>query len=235
MEKISEICENLYSKLLEEIPQTENGEILWILNGSVLCNILANVEKINDKTLSNDLKKKFKKFVRVPKGDIDICYKADRPYKFDLTSSEVHDFYLISEEIRTYNFVDSNSELSDEDIKQLCKYRTTNGLEFYAKMPQYIFMYKFKEFVSMFHDEILNRDLDSILLRRKNIIRDASILYEISIEYFGLENTNTLLFDHLKETSSYFYEQYENSKTEYKNIIDKSLEAILPFEHKKTK
>lgn len=235
MNNIPNICENLYLKLLKEIPQFENGNILWILNGSILCNILANIEKINDELVSENLKEKFKKFARTPKGDIDICYKADRPYKFDLTSKEVLDFYSISEEQRTYNFVDSNSELTDNDIAQLCKYKTINGLEFYAKKPEYLFLYKFKELVAMFHNEILNNDLDIIVSKRKNIIRDVKVLHDISCEYIGYESTNNLLFLELKNISGFFHKLYEDNKNDYTNIIDSSLKLIVNDEKKQVK
>lgn len=233
MKNISMVCERLYSKLLTEIPQFENDELLWILNGSVLCNILANVEFINNEYVDRDLKELFTKFTRNPKGDIDISYKADRPYKFDLTSKEVQDFYSISEEHRTYNFVDSNSILNDSDIEELCRYQTANGLDFYAKKPQYLFLYKFKEFVAIFHNELLINDLDSILQKKKNIIRDTSILYEISCKYFGYENTNNLLIQKLKDISGFFHELYEKNQEEYIKMIKTTLKVIIPMDIKK--
>lgn len=233
MKDISLICENLYSKLLTEIPQCENNELIWILNGSVLCNILANVEFINNEYVDTDLKKLFAKFTRNPKGDIDISYKAGRPYKFDLSSKEVQNFYSISEEQRTYDFVDSNSTLTETDIEELCRYQTANRLEFYAKKPQYIFLYKFREFVAMFHNELLINDLDIILQKKKNIIRDTSILYEISCKYFGYENTNDLLFQKLKDVSGYFHELYKKNQDEYMMMIKKTLEIIISMDNKK--
>lgn len=226
MQNISNICENLYASCLKQIPQFENGELIWLLNGSVLCNILANTESINDIKITNSLKEKFNEFVRTPKGDIDICYKPDREYKFNLNSNEVLKFYSISDEQRTYNFVDSNSELTKEDLNQLCKYRTVNGLEFYAKMPQYIFLYKFKEFVAMFHQEILNNELDKIVLKRKNIIDDNKKLYEIACEYYGSENLSELLIVKLKDISEFFHELYEKDKIKYNDIIELSLSSI---------
>lgn len=235
MNIISNICENLYLKLLSEVPQMENDEIIWILNGSVLCNILSNVEEINNKIVSDKLKKKFEKFVRNPKGDIDICYKADRVYKFDLNSKEVLDFYSISDEKRTYNFVDSNSELIADDIAQLCKYKTSNGLEFYAKMPQYLFLYKFKEFVAIFHNELLINDIDTINLKRKNIIHDVNALYEISCEYYGLDNTHNLLFEKLKDISGFFHDLYESEEPNYNILIESTLKIISDFKKRKIK
>lgn len=226
MKNISNICENLYASCLKQIPQFENGELLWILNGSVLCNILANVETINDSQITDSLRSKLINFVRTPKGDIDICYKPGRKYKFDLNSNEVLEFYSISDEQRTYNFVDSNSELTEDDLNQLCKYKTVNGLEFYAKMPQYIFLYKFREYVTMFHQEILNNELDRIVLKRKNIIDDNKKLYEISCEYYGSKNLLKLLIDKLKDISDFFHELYENDKIHYNDIIQISLSEI---------
>lgn len=232
---ISNICENLYVNCLKQIPQFENGELIWILNGSVLCNILANVESINGNLITEGIKEKLINLVRIPKGDIDICYKPDRQYKFDLNSKEVMDFYSISEEQRSYNFVDSNSELTEEDLKQLCKYKTLNGLEFYAKMPQYIFLYKFKEYVAMFHDEILNNNFEKILEKRKNIIFDVTKLYELSCEYFGSEKIECLLFNKLKDISNFFQELYEEDNNKYNYLIQKTLSSILENNKLKTK
>lgn len=220
MSNIPNICENLYLSLLKEIPQFSNNNLTWFINGSVLCNILANVECINNEYVSNELKSKFESFVRNPKGDIDICYIANQTYKFDLSSKEVLDFYSISEEKRTYNFIDHNSIITDEDILQLCKYRTVNGLEFYAKLPQYIFLYKFMEFVSVFHDDISSGNLALVIAKRKNIIRDVKKLLEISNIYFGRENTKKLLFDELKHTSNYFCELFINNENSYNYLID---------------
>lgn len=232
---ISNICENLYVNCLKQIPQFENGELIWILNGSVLCNILANVESINGNLITEGIKEKLINLVRIPKGDIDICYKPDRQYKFDLNSKEVMDFYSISEEQRSYNFVDSNSELTEEDLKQLCKYKTLNGLEFYAKMPQYIFLYKFKEYVAMFHDEILNNNFEKILEKRKNIIFDVTKLYELSCEYFGSKKIECLLFNKLKDISIFFQELYEEDNNKYNYLIQKTLSSILENNKLKTK
>ena len=46
--EIANICEELYKECLNEIPQYVNGELIWILNGSTLCNFLYNVVKIDD-------------------------------------------------------------------------------------------------------------------------------------------------------------------------------------------
>jgi len=227
MEKnISNICENLYVNCLNQIPQFENGELIWILNGSVLCNILANVESINDVIIKEELKEKLIKLVRIPKGDIDICYKPDRPYKFNLNSKEVLDFYSISEEQRTYNFIDSNSELTEEDLNQLCKYKTINGLEFYAKMPQYIFLYKFKEFVAMFHNEILNNEFEKILNKRKNIISDVTKLYELTCEFLDCDEIEYLLFNKLKDTSDFLHKLHKEDSKKYNYLIEKALIEI---------
>ena len=56
MSNIPNICENLYLSLLKEIPQFSNNNLTWFINGSVLCNILANVECINNEYVSNELK-----------------------------------------------------------------------------------------------------------------------------------------------------------------------------------
>ena len=143
-EKIANICENLYKYCLNKIPQIENNKLIWILNGSTLCNILCNVSFIDGNKVSDEFKKYSYRFVRVPKGDIDITYVADREYKFDLSARQVLEFKEISEENRTYNFIDSNSELMDMDLKQVCKMTTKNGFSFYAKKPQYLFLYKLK-------------------------------------------------------------------------------------------
>ena len=225
-EYISNVCENLYKRLLIEIPQFNNNQISWILNGSVLSNILANVIKIDNRDVSLELSRLFNDFVRALKGDVDICYRPIRPYKFDLTSDEVKRFYEISDEQRTYNFVDSNDEIDETIMNQLSFYETKNGLKFYAKKPQYIFLYKFKEFVDMFHEEILNKDIEKIISKRKNIIDDTRNLYKISLYYYGFDNTITMLKEKLCNLSTYLNKLKSKDETEYYNIIDKSLKFI---------
>lgn len=228
MEKklISDICENLYRKCLEEIPQFKEGKIYWILNGSVLCNILGNVKKIDDELVSPELKQLFKDFVRIPKGDIDICYRPVRPYKFDLNSNEARKFYEISKEQRTYNFVDSNDELDDDIIITLSCYETENGLRFYAKKPQYIFLYKFRELVSENIDEIINANLELINLKNKNIINDTIKLFAISKYFYGYENTKNMVIDNLYLISNKLMKLRVNNEQDYYNIIDKAFVII---------
>lgn len=223
---ISNICETLYKYCLTCIPQVENDEIIWILNGSVLCNILANVETIDGVPISSELHNLFKMFVRVPKGDIDICYKADRTYKFNLESEEVKEFYKISEEKRTFNFVDSNSEITKDDYEQLCIYKTINGLQFYAKKPQYLFLYKFKEYVAMFWQDIVNGNFDEIKIKRKNIIADVENLYAISCEYFGEDETLNVLNNKLCDISEFFHNLYLQDNNQYYEVINYVISTI---------
>ena len=224
---ISNICENLYSYCLKNIPQIQNNEIMWILNGSILCNVLANVETIDGEIIPSELHNLFEELVRTPKGDIDICYKPVMPYKFDLEADAVKEFYNVSDEQRTYNFVDSNDELSEEDLKQLCFYKTKNGLEFYAKKPQFVFLYKFKEFVAMFHSEIMSNDYQRIIEKRKNILNDVKTLYKISCEYIGENQTYNLLIDNLYNISAYMHEIYNYDRVEYSKVIDSAIQMIL--------
>lgn len=224
-ENIANICENLYKECLNEIPQFENNELIWILNGSTLCNLLYNVVKIDGQDVSNEFTKYCYEFIRQPKGDIDITYKADRPFKFDLNNKYIKEFQLISEEQRTYNFVDSNSELSGNDFDELCTMETKNGLYFVAKKPQYLFLYKFKEFLAVYNKEILNGDLDSIINKKKNIINDVANLYNIALSYCGQEIINDVL-NNLINISSSLKEFYEKNTDEYYELIKSSLKII---------
>ena len=224
-EEIADICENLYRECLKEIPQYQNGELIWFLNGSTLCNILYNVVKIDDIVVSDEFKKYCYQFIRQPKGDIDITYKPDRPYKFNLDNEYIKKFQYISEERRTYNFVDSNSELTDSDLKELCTMETKNGLKFVAKRPEYLFLYKFKEFLAQFSNEIFNNDLESINKRKKNILCDVLVLYKMAISYSSKEQIDYLL-SCLPNKSSYLNKLYNHSHKEYEQLIKQSLEII---------
>ena len=222
---IANTCENLYKECLREIPQFENDELIWVLNGSTLCNFLYNVDKIDGKNVSEEFKKHCYEFIRQPKGDIDITYKADRPFKFDLSNKYIIDFQSISEERRTYNFVDHNSELSKNDFRELCTMETKNGLRFVAKKPQYLFLYKFKEFLAVYNKEIISGDLKSITNKKKNILSDVTVLYNIALAYCGQDELNSVL-NNLINISSSLKEIYEKNTDDYYELIEESLKII---------
>lgn len=223
--EIANICENLYKECLREIPQFENDELLWILNGSTLCNFLLNVKQIDGLAVSEEFTKYCYDFVRRPKGDIDITYKSDRSYKFDLDNKYIKDFQMISEEQRTYNFVDSNSELSKDDFEELCTMETKSGLRFVAKKPQYLFLYKFKELLAVFSNEILNNDIDSINSKKKNLLPDVINLYNIATSYCGREQLYSVI-EKLPMKSAYLNKLYNENNSEYNKLIDTSLKLI---------
>ena len=231
-EYIADVCENLYMECLREIPQFENDELIWILNGSTLCNFLYNVVKIDGQAVNDEFRKNCYAFIRQPKGDIDISYKADRPYKFDLNNKYIKEFQTISEEQRTYNFVDSNSELSEKDFDELCTMETKNEFCFVAKKPQYLFLYKFKEFLAVFNQEILNGDLSSIISKKKNILSDVVSLYNIALSYCGQDEINNLL-DNLINISSSLKTIYEKNSSEYYELIDLSFKIINDINNRK--
>lgn len=224
-ELIANICENLYKECLREIPQYQNGELIWILNGSTLCNILYNVVKIDDIPVSSEFNKYCYDFIRQPKGDMDISYKENKEINFDLENEYIKSFQNISEDIRTYNFVDSNSQISNTDLKELCTMETKNGLKFVAKRPEYLFLYKFKEFISIFHEKILNNDIDSINKKNKNILSDLSNLYKIAISYCGREELDKLIIN-LKNNSSYLHQLYNDDKDDFYKLLEYSLKII---------
>ena len=224
-ELIANTCEDLYKECLREIPQYENGELIWILNGSTLCNILYNVIKIDGVSVSDEFRSACYDFIRIPKGDIDISYRADREYQFDLNNKFIKAFQEISDEVRTYNFVDCNSEITDDDLKELCTMETKSGLKFVAKRPEYLFLYKFMELLSIFHKEILTGDIDSINKGKKNILNDVSVLYAIAINYCGKEELDKVLIE-LKDKSSYLHVLYNDNKDIYYELIDKALYLI---------
>ena len=206
---IANICENLYKECLREIPQFENNKLIWILNGSTLCNLLYNVVKIDGKEVSEPFKNTCYEYIRKPKGDIDITYVADRPYKFNLDSYEVKRFQSISEEIRDYNFVDSNSILSENDLKEICMMETKSGFTFYAKNPKYLFLYKLKELMSVYY----------------NIIRDVKCLYNIAVSYCDKDIILEVLSE-LPTKSDYLTKLCENDNTIYNELVNKCLEIL---------
>ena len=231
-EFIANTCENPYKECLKEIPQIENNNLIWILNGSTLCNFLYNVTKINNINVSEKFNKNCYDFIRQTKGDIDITYRNDRPYKFDLKNKYIKEFQKISEEQRTYNFVDSNSELKEADFEELCKMETKNGLKFIAKKPQYLFLYKFKEFIAIFHNEILEENIETIKNKKKNIIPDVTNLYDIAIPYCGIEELNKTI-NKLKDISETLNKIYKEDKNKYYKIIEKAL--LITYKNQKKK
>lgn len=221
---IDDVCENLYKDSVKQIPQVEDGKIIWFMNGSTVCNILYNVVEIDGVSVSKEFNNACYSFVRVPKGDIDITYVADRPYIFDLSSVAISEFQNISEEKRTYNFVDSNSEMDEQDLNQLCFMKTKNGFSFYVKQPQYLFLYKFKEFLALFHDEILLGDVDAIGLKKKNVISDVKNLYAIANEYCG----EVEIFKSLKKLPdiSDYMNTLSSDRDKYVTLIEKAFSLI---------
>lgn len=224
-ELISNTCEDLYKECLREIPQYQNGNLIWILNGSTLCNILYNVVKIDEIAVSDDFRKYSYEFIRQPKGDIDISYKPGRIYKYGFDNDYIKAFQNISEEVRTYNFVDHNSKITEDDLKELCTMETKSGLRFVAKKPEYLFLYKFKELLSLFHKEILTGDIQLINNKKKNIILDLISLYKIAINYCGKEELDRVLIE-LKNKSSYLHNLYIDNKDGYYELINKALDLI---------
>ena len=224
-ELIANICEELYKYCISQISQIENNKIIWIMNGSTLCNLLYNVNKIDGSEITEEFNKNCFDFIRKPKGDIDITYVANRPYKFNLDSDVVKRFQDISEEKRDYNFVDSNSVLSDNDLKEICLMETNSGFRFYAKKPQYLFLYKLRELISVFSKDILSNNIDNIVRQNKNIIRDVKCLYKIAVSYCGKDT----ILDTLSELfvrSDYLYNLYENNNIIYNELINKCLNIL---------
>ena len=230
-ETIADACEKLYMYCISIIPQVENNKLIWLLNGSTLCNILYNVRFIDGVEVSDEFNNFCKNFIRQPKGDIDITYIPDRRYKFDLDNPNVVAFQKLSEEQRTYNFVDSNSELNEEDLKQICKMTTKSGFSFYAKKPQYLFLYKLKEFVAIFNKEILENDIDEINKKKKNILNDVKNLYNISVSYCGYKETLNVI-NNLPKISDYLHKLYEDNKKGYDILINSSMNLIINKEQK---
>lgn len=230
-EIIADTCEKLYMYCISVIPQVENNKLIWFLNGSTLCNILYNVRFIDGVEVSDEFNNFCKDYVRQPKGDIDITYTPDRRYKFDLENSNVIVFQKLSEEQRTYNFVDHNSELNDEDLKQVCKMTTKSGFSFYAKKPQYLFLYKLKEFIAIFNKEILDNNIDEINKKKKNMLNDVKYLYNISVSYCGHEETLNVI-NNLPDISGYLHKLYEENKNNYDILINASMNLITNKEQK---
>ena len=230
-EIIADTCEKLYMYCISVIPQVENNKLIWFLNGSTLCNILYNVRFIDGVEVSDEFNNFCKDFVRQPKGDIDITYTPDRRYKFDLENSNIIAFQKLSEEQRTYNFVDSNSELNETDLKQICKMTTKSGFEFYAKKPQYLFLYKLKEFIAIFNKEILENNIDEIDRKKKNMLNDVKNLYNISLAYCGYEETLNVI-NNLPNISGYLHKLYEENKNNYDILMNASMNLIINKEQK---
>ena len=179
-----------------------------------MCNILYNVKCIDDIEVTKQFNDNCYDFIRQPKGDIDIIYTPNRKYTFDLSNENIINYQNISEEQRTYNFVDHNSDINEKDLMQICKMTTKTGFSFYAKKPQYLFLYKLKELLSVFGKEILENNIDSINEKKKNIINDCKKLYNISISYCGLEETMKII-NELPFTSGHLHELYENDLNNY--------------------
>ena len=232
---ISTRCEEVLRYCLEQVPQVQNDEIIWILNGSTLCNILCNIKRINNKIASEKFHNASLSFVRIPKGDLDICCKKNLHFNINMDNEIIRSFQEICEEKRYDHFVDMNSELEQRDIEQLCLYETNRGLKFFAKAPQYLLLYKFFEFNGKFHDYILSNDFDTIVNKKKNSINDLKSLYLISSAYIGKEETKIFLLNELKDFSNSFHRLYKLNENEYSKIIEIIIQMIETNDNLKIK
>lgn len=102
--------------------------------------------------------------------------------------------------------------------------KTKNGFSFYVKQPQYLFLYKFKEFLALFHDEILLGDVDAIGLKKKNVISDVKNLYAIANEYCG----EVEIFKSLKKLPdiSDYMNTLSSDRDKYVTLIEKAFSLI---------
>ena len=182
-------CEDVIEYVSRITPQVQNGEINWILNGSVICNILCDIKSINGETVPNDFTEIAEEFVRRPKGDLDFSFKQDQNIStklIDFDSPEIQNFYNISKERRTYNFIDHNSIINEEDLNEICLAEMYNGLKLYIKTPDNLFKYKLKDYFSA---KFIDKDNE----RNKQNFQDISILYRLSILWVGQETTNSII------------------------------------------
>lgn len=225
MEKqnIADICENVCKKLLEINPQLENGKLMWILNGSTLCNFLCNIDTIDGIKVSNEFREKAFNYIRIPKGDIDILYTDNRKFERGFEFPEIKEYQKISLEQRDYNFIDHNGLINECDINELCEYKTINGLKFIAKKPQYLLYYKFKELAAVYHNDITMDNLNGI--PNKNILNDVINLYEIATTYCD-ENELLKLLNNVHTSSSVLHKIYNDNKEYYNQTIKKAISVI---------
>lgn len=209
-------CEDVIEYVSRITPQVQNGEINWILNGSVICNILCDIKSINGETVPNDFTEIAEEFVRQPKGDLDFSFKQGQNIStklIDFDSPEIQNFYNIAKEHRTYNFIDHNSTITEEDLNEICLAETHSGLILYIKTPDNLFKYKLKDYFSA---KFIDKDNE----RNKQNFQDISILYRLSILWVGQETTNSII-DNIRYCSGIMHNLYiENSALYHKKITD---------------
>jgi hypothetical protein len=108
---------------------------------------------------------------------------------------------------------------------------TKSGFSFYAKKPQYLFLYKLKEFIAIFSKEILDNNIDEINKKKKNMLNDVKYLYNISVSYCGYEETLNVI-NNLPDISGYLHKLYEENKNNYDILITASMNLITNDEQK---
>lgn len=102
---------------------------------------------------------------------------------------------------------------------------TKNGFSFYAKKPQYLFLYKIKELLAIFNKEILDNNIEEIIKKKKNIINDIKNLYNISNSYCGCEETINVLKE-LPNNSKYLNKLYKEDKNSYDELLNITINLI---------
>ena len=75
----------------------------------------------------------------------------------------------------------------------MCLRETKNGLKFYAKKTKYLFIYKYKELLAVYHKKLMENDLDSIYKKNPNILNDVKNLYAIALTCCDKEEINELI------------------------------------------
>ena len=220
-------CEDVINYVSKITPQIQNGEINWILNGSVVCNILCNINTINGDIVPSEFTLIAEEFVRHPKGDLDFTFREGQNIStrlIDFDSQEIQGFYNISKEHRTYNFIDHNGTITEEDLNEIALAETHSGLTLYIKTPDNLFKYKLKDYFS-------SKFIDKDDKRNNQNLHDLTVLYRLSILWIGAENTNSII-DNIRCFSQIMHNLYIEDSTLYqKEIVDiknKLLKSIEP-------
>lgn len=219
-------CEDVINYVSKITPQIQNGEISWILNGSVVCNILCDINTINEDAVSNEFTVTAEEFVRHPKGDLDFTFREGQNIStrlIDFDSQEIQGFYNISKEHRTYNFIDHNGTITEEDLNEIALVETHSGLKLYIKTPDNLFKYKLKDYFS-------SKFIDKDDKRNNQNLHDLTVLYRLSILWIGAENTNSII-DNIRCCSQIMHNLYIEDSTLYqKEIVDIKNKLLKSFE-----
>lgn len=102
---------------------------------------------------------------------------------------------------------------------------TQNGLIFFAKRPEYLFIFKLRELVDLNFESVLSYNYDTI--ENKNLLKDVEALFCLACTYAGHDRVINLIND-ISDCSS-IMQKMKSEELEKHNKILNAVTKYLEF------